>query len=219
MKEVINGLPFFKCIEITYIVYPKDKRVFDLGNICSVTDKFFCDALVHYGKIEDDSYTYIPKIHFEFGQVSKNNPRVEILIKELKEKQMITTAINLQEEDIIEAITAHLISNGYAPEDKEISVTFSENDDEVSASITLADKKKLTRKKRSTIKKTTSKQTTDDVSEEKDRSIDANSADDEGIEQISDDEAIEELTETEELNTSLTEESDDEVSEEDSLFD
>lgn len=77
------GLPNFTKIEITYTLYPKTRRLCDVSNVCSVVDKFFCDALVEAGKIKDDNYLHLPNIHYQFGEVDKDSPRVEILIKDI----------------------------------------------------------------------------------------------------------------------------------------
>lgn len=83
MSKQIKALPVFNKVELIYILYPQTKRVCDIGNLLSVHDKFFCDALVEYGKLEDDNYIYIPKITFMIGEVDKINPRVTIEIKEI----------------------------------------------------------------------------------------------------------------------------------------
>lgn len=74
----------FNKIEIEYTLYPKTKRLCDVSNILSIVDKFFCDTLVKEGKLEDDNYTYIPKVSYQIGEVDKLNPRAEILIKEVE---------------------------------------------------------------------------------------------------------------------------------------
>tara|TARA_R110002012_G_scaffold318308_1_gene536405 strand:+ start:41884 stop:42162 length:279 start_codon:yes stop_codon:yes gene_type:complete len=84
MANQINKLPTFSKIEIHYKLFPKTKRLCDINNIISITDKFFSDALVELGKLEDDSYLFIPKTVSEIGEVDNLNPRVEITIKEIK---------------------------------------------------------------------------------------------------------------------------------------
>jgi Holliday junction resolvase RusA-like endonuclease len=83
MEGQIRELPILNRIEIHYTLYPASKRLCDVANILSVVDKFFCDALSELGKIEDDNYLFIPRVSYSFGQVDKNNPRAEILIKEI----------------------------------------------------------------------------------------------------------------------------------------
>lgn len=82
-SEIAKVPPLADKIKITYRLFPKTKRLVDVSNVCSVVDKFFCDALVQSGCIPDDNYKYLPKVEYEFGEVDKNNPRVEIEIQEL----------------------------------------------------------------------------------------------------------------------------------------
>ena len=83
-KEVIKShilpLPRLNEIEIQFTLYPRTKRLTDIGNVCSIQEKFFLDALVEFKKIEDDNYNFVQKITYNFGAVDKNNPRVEIKI-------------------------------------------------------------------------------------------------------------------------------------------
>lgn len=83
MEDQINELPSLGRIQIEYVLYPKTRRLCDVANILSVVDKFFSDALTELGKIEDDNYLFLPKVSYEIGEVDKDNPRVEILIKEI----------------------------------------------------------------------------------------------------------------------------------------
>ena len=81
----IQGLPEFSKIKLTYTLYPATKRLTDISNVCSIHDKYFCDALVEAGKLPDDNYVYIPSVTYSFGEVDKDNPRVEIFIEEIYE--------------------------------------------------------------------------------------------------------------------------------------
>lgn len=78
-----KSLPTFVMCKLTYTIYYPTRRKFDVDNIGAVSGKFFQDTLVHYEKIEDDNYEYIPEIVYKFGGVDKENPRVEVLIEEL----------------------------------------------------------------------------------------------------------------------------------------
>lgn len=80
MKEQISRLPELSNISLHYTVYTKTKREFDLSNVCSVADKFFCDALVELGKLPDDNIKYLSQISFSFGGIDKDNPRIEVTI-------------------------------------------------------------------------------------------------------------------------------------------
>jgi len=72
-------------ISITYTLFRKDKRRSDISNVLCIIDKFFCDAFVELGFIEDDDYTILPEVNYRFGGIDKDNPRVEIEVKELQD--------------------------------------------------------------------------------------------------------------------------------------
>lgn len=61
-----------------YTVYAKSKRNFDLGNVCSVHQKFFEDAFVELGRLPDDNTQFIPLVIYKAGGIDKDKPRVEI---------------------------------------------------------------------------------------------------------------------------------------------
>lgn len=81
MKEQIlsKGKKYDK-IFIMYTIYQPSKRKFDIGNIASIHQKFFEDALVELGALEDDRYNFIPMCMFCYGGVDTVNPRVDIQI-------------------------------------------------------------------------------------------------------------------------------------------
>lgn len=82
IRKELEGLSFNPPIEITYVYYPPDNRKSDLGNVLPIHAKFFEDALVECGYVEDDNYKVINQTIYRIGSVDKINPRVEILIKE-----------------------------------------------------------------------------------------------------------------------------------------
>lgn len=83
MSEQISKLPKMSKIGVEYRLFVGSRRRCDVMNICSIVDKFFCDALTELGKIMDDDYDHLPAINYRFGGYDKNNPRVEIIIEEL----------------------------------------------------------------------------------------------------------------------------------------
>ena len=86
MEQRIKQLPALEGrLRLTYTLYPKTRRLCDVSNICSMVDKFFCDALQEHGVLEDDNYLHIPEINYRFGRIDKFKPRVDILIEELDE--------------------------------------------------------------------------------------------------------------------------------------
>lgn len=71
-----------------YTVYPGSKRSFDIGNICCVHEKFFEDAFVELGKLEDDNANFIPLVVYMYGGIDKDNPRVDIEAMELNRESI-----------------------------------------------------------------------------------------------------------------------------------
>jgi len=80
VQEQVANLPEFTKVSLAYTIYPKTKQRIDLSNVCSIADKFFCDALVSLGKLPDDNYEYITNIAFSFGNVDPINPRITVQI-------------------------------------------------------------------------------------------------------------------------------------------
>ena len=82
-KEIVK-LPKLNKVILRYFLYPGTAHLCDVANICSIVDKYFCDALVELGIIPDDNYTYLKGVSYEFGELDRNNPRVDVYIYELE---------------------------------------------------------------------------------------------------------------------------------------
>lgn len=67
----------------TYTLFPRDRRLCDVSNACSIVDKFAADALVKLRVIEDDNHQIIPVIIYQFGAVDKQRPRCELTIESI----------------------------------------------------------------------------------------------------------------------------------------
>lgn len=78
MEEQIKKAKRYDKAIFVYKVFEGSKRRYDLGNVCSVHQKFFEDAFVELNKIEDDNSTYIPIVLYLKGNLDRENPRVEI---------------------------------------------------------------------------------------------------------------------------------------------
>lgn len=87
VRPHLKVLPKLGKCRLTYTLFPATKQLSDVSNICSIVDKFFSDTLTSNGYIEDDNYTVIPEVHYLFGSVDPDNPRVECLIEPLEETQ------------------------------------------------------------------------------------------------------------------------------------
>lgn len=76
-------------IAIQYKVFKGDRRRFDVGNVTSIHQKFFEDAIVELGKLPDDRHENLPLTFDSFGGISTDRPRVEITIYDLTERSDI----------------------------------------------------------------------------------------------------------------------------------
>lgn len=83
MEPQISLLPVMDRVSVEFHIYARDRRKFDIDNVSSIHAKFALDALTELGKLKDDNYLYIPETHTYFEGIDKDNPRVEIIIKEL----------------------------------------------------------------------------------------------------------------------------------------
>lgn len=104
MKEQILKSPKFDKAICLYKVYTGSRRGFDLGNVCSVHEKFFEDAFVELGKLEDDNIDFIPLVVYLGCGIDKDNPRVEVEVLPLNKTSLsvvfktICDIIKIQEE-------------------------------------------------------------------------------------------------------------------------
>lgn len=81
VTPLLIDVPPLSKLRIGYYLFPGSLRECDVANICSIVDKFFCDTLKSAGKIEDDNYKLLPMVAYAFGEVDRNNPRVEAMIE------------------------------------------------------------------------------------------------------------------------------------------
>lgn len=88
MSEQINNACWFNKVLCVYTVWAKSKREFDLGNVACVHEKFFEDALVELGKLEDDNVKFIPVVIYRYAGIDKDNPRVEIDVMEFNRENV-----------------------------------------------------------------------------------------------------------------------------------
>lgn len=72
-------------IKIKYTYYAARNNSPDLDNFIGTVKKFFQDALVESGLIEDDNINFIVGNSESYGGIDKENPRVEAEIKQLGE--------------------------------------------------------------------------------------------------------------------------------------
>lgn len=111
--KLVKGLPFMECITLHYDIYPKTKRRLDIMNVGSIIDKYFSDTLVEAGIIPDDDLRHVTHISFGFGGLSeKEHVLVTITETSKTERSKEPMRILLDENDIQEALTAHVETMG-----------------------------------------------------------------------------------------------------------
>lgn len=109
--EQIKNLPYFTAVKLKYVIYPQTKRLFDLANVGSIVDKYFCDAMTEAERWEDDNYTVVKNVTYSLGQVDKENPRVEVYITEYIDIEDKPMRITLDQSDIDNALSEYLQKN------------------------------------------------------------------------------------------------------------
>ena len=83
LREQLDGLAIQTPVEITYKVLKGSKRRLDKMNVISVVSKFLLDAITECGCWEDDNDDYVKTETILPTELCRENPRVEIIIKEI----------------------------------------------------------------------------------------------------------------------------------------
>ena len=86
MRERIMALPTFNVVEAVFINYAATANIPDTNNVIAIHEKFFGDAFVKYGKLEDDHPDFWFRSTSYFGGIDRKNPRVTICLREAKVK-------------------------------------------------------------------------------------------------------------------------------------
>jgi Holliday junction resolvase RusA-like endonuclease len=87
-KELVKGQiesfdPIGGPISIKFVYYAARNNSPDLDNFTSVSKKFFQDAIVELGFIDDDNVKYITKTSEEYGGIDRDNPRVMAYVRRI----------------------------------------------------------------------------------------------------------------------------------------
>ena len=83
LREQLEDLSIQTPVEVTYKVYKASKRRLDKMNVISVVSKFLLDSITDYGCWEDDNDDYVKTETILPTELDRENPRVEIIIKEI----------------------------------------------------------------------------------------------------------------------------------------
>ena len=84
VEPLIGGLILEPRLALSFTYYKGSCRTSDRSNVLTIQDKFFLDALVEHGCIEDDNDNFIKSTYFSGDEIDRKNPRVEVTIVEGK---------------------------------------------------------------------------------------------------------------------------------------
>jgi hypothetical protein len=85
LRAQLELLSPLSAVEVTYVLFPGSRRLLDKSNVLTIHEKFFMDALVELNSgLQDDNFLFDYNTHYSMGKIDKENPRVEIHIKEVK---------------------------------------------------------------------------------------------------------------------------------------
>lgn len=110
-KKLLQDVPPLGRITLLYEVYPQTKRLLDIGNVCSIVDKFFSDSLTTYGIIEDDNHKYLDEVTFRYGGLSPIE-HVLVTITEIEPRKDSTMRVLLDHIEIQTALDTYVSGLG-----------------------------------------------------------------------------------------------------------
>lgn len=89
VEPLVRDFVFYPRLALVFTYYKGSKRISDRSNVLCIQEKFFLDALVELGCIEDDNDNFIFSTKYNGDKIDKQNPRVEVRIFENYEKTEI----------------------------------------------------------------------------------------------------------------------------------
>ena len=82
VEPLVRGLILDPRLSLEFTYYKGSRRISDRSNVLCIQEKFFLDALVELGCIEDDNDNFIKETKYNGDKIDKRNPRVEVRITE-----------------------------------------------------------------------------------------------------------------------------------------
>jgi len=83
LRSQLEGLEIQTPVEIEYKVYKATKRLLDKMNVVSIVSKYLLDAITELNCWQDDNDKFVKKETILPTELDRDNPRVEVLIKEI----------------------------------------------------------------------------------------------------------------------------------------
>lgn len=120
VSPLFKNIPKLNGCTLEFTLFPGSNIKCDVSNICSIVEKFFNDAFVECGKLDDDNYTFVPTSRYNFGGVDKINPRVEVTITPIKKEEIMQ--ITLVQTEIEQAIADFVRSQISVKDGHEVNI-------------------------------------------------------------------------------------------------
>lgn len=142
IQKQLDLLPTMNGVKLTYTLFMGTNREMDLSNVCVIVDKFFCDALVEAGKLEDDNFKYLASIDYRFGGIDPQFPRCEVMLEPTSIKEDNTMRIFLVQNEIEEALRNYISEQMSVADGKDfdIKLAATRGEEGFTAEINIVDK-------------------------------------------------------------------------------
>lgn len=142
MESQILALPdltaLWSQVQFHYVYYAPDKKLRDLNNVVGVIDKFFGDALVELGRLEDDNLNFVPAYSCEFGSIDKDNPRMEVFVRPYCQPQATgatMATLNVYTPRKITPQNESMLPTSHTPETRKSYVLISLTEEEIAEAV------------------------------------------------------------------------------------
>lgn len=127
IAPVLATIPPMVSTKLHFKLFFGSNRDVDTSNVCSIVEKFFCDAIVNHGILEDDNRRFLTGSTTEFGGVDTKNPRVEVTFFDyiLKPKEQKPMRLILSQHEIATVLINHFLPLLSGGEEKRAEYTLS----------------------------------------------------------------------------------------------
>lgn len=111
IAPVLATIPAMLTTKLHFKLFFGSNRDVDTANVCSIVEKFFCDAMVSHGILEDDNRRFLVGSTSDFGGVDTKNQRVEVTFYdyELKPKEQKPMRLVLTQSEIASILINHFL--------------------------------------------------------------------------------------------------------------
>jgi hypothetical protein len=130
IAPVLASIPRMNTTKLHFKLFFGSNRDVDTANVCSIVEKFFCDAMVSHGILEDDNRRFLIGSTSDFGGIDTKNPRVEVTFYDydLKPKEHPPMRLVLTQREIADILIKHFLPILSGGEEKRGEFAFAVDD-------------------------------------------------------------------------------------------